>query len=468
MLFMVNEMKIPQNEACCKSGRADVREITENTTLNHTHTHTHTDTSSKSNNRIIDHLANLRPVQFIGDISYSLYLWHWVVIATVPLVWIDGFSTAKDKVLIFVPLSFVLATLSYYFVEQIFRKSRKNKLLLTYLVPALCSVLLIMFGVHFYLNSNDKAADTIEYSYQSAYRAVNAEYAYETALNSNGDDSTASALQAIEDAGYSKGDLCLGAIAIEHQDLCGDVFGGTLQNTEDRRTYKIINPRIYQLLCSTGELNMREYMHTCVLGDASAERYILIVGDSHMQVLAPTIDSIGKRYGYKVLGVIGQGRQAPTMSPELTKHPDFAQKRQDYILDLERNAAVTIVSINTRAEDGNGLVRLLSKFTHKPIMIEDFPGAHEKQTSCVEFGNDCVVKYSEYDSDLDVQAEALRDFPHLFTLIPMKSRYCNTVGCALIIGGIPVARDNSHITVSYSITLTPYLDKQLRPFLEVG
>ena len=70
---------------------------------------------------------SLSPVVFIGTISYSLYLWHW------PLIVFQGASgllaqglSPKSSKLVVLGISLVVATLSWRFVEQPFRDSRKK------------------------------------------------------------------------------------------------------------------------------------------------------------------------------------------------------------------------------------------------------------------------------------------------------------------------------------------------------
>lgn len=81
---------------------------------------------------LVGSLLSSRPVVFIGLISYSLYLWHWPVIVLRSMGMLMGvsaiswghwsfFSAHRLDMLIDIAVSFVLAVLSWRFVESPFR-----------------------------------------------------------------------------------------------------------------------------------------------------------------------------------------------------------------------------------------------------------------------------------------------------------------------------------------------------------
>ncbi len=61
-------------------------------------------------------LTSLRPVQWLGDVSYSLYLWHWPLIVLAPFAFATSPSTVMKISILCVAL--VLAWLTYRFVER--------------------------------------------------------------------------------------------------------------------------------------------------------------------------------------------------------------------------------------------------------------------------------------------------------------------------------------------------------------
>ena len=64
--------------------------------------------------------AMLKFIQWIGKISYSLYLYHWPLVVT--LIFLD-LNTEPLAVVISIAISLILAGLSYIYVEQLSRKS---------------------------------------------------------------------------------------------------------------------------------------------------------------------------------------------------------------------------------------------------------------------------------------------------------------------------------------------------------
>lgn len=66
-------------------------------------------------------LLRLKPVVFIGLISYSLYLWHWPILSFARYLKLDKLGTSEIFPLLM--LSFTLAAISWWFVERPFRSS---------------------------------------------------------------------------------------------------------------------------------------------------------------------------------------------------------------------------------------------------------------------------------------------------------------------------------------------------------
>ena len=108
-------------------------------------------------------LLNLSGINYIGRISYSLYLWHWGVLTL--FRWTVGLSTLPTMIAAVV-LSFVLAALSYHYPESFFRsipavKNSKSRSVVTVGLCALAAAVfwtsnLFDYRYHFGLSVTEK------------------------------------------------------------------------------------------------------------------------------------------------------------------------------------------------------------------------------------------------------------------------------------------------------------------------
>jgi peptidoglycan/LPS O-acetylase OafA/YrhL len=81
--------------------------------------------AGQTGSSVVGRLLSLKPVVFIGLISYSLYLWHWPIIMFQHMSVLQ-IPNASNHVLkgTAVIVSMIVATLSWWFVERPFRKGR--------------------------------------------------------------------------------------------------------------------------------------------------------------------------------------------------------------------------------------------------------------------------------------------------------------------------------------------------------
>lgn len=75
--------------------------------------------ANTSDSRSADRAFRLKPMQWVGDRSYSIYLWHWPIIILAPYA-LQVQLTIVDKVAV-IALSLVLAAFSKRFIEDPFR-----------------------------------------------------------------------------------------------------------------------------------------------------------------------------------------------------------------------------------------------------------------------------------------------------------------------------------------------------------
>jgi len=84
--------------------------------------------SAASTTTYLSNILSIKYIRYIGFISYSLYLWHWPIIALSKNIVVGDFTiTMQLSILI---LTFTLSTLTYFFIEQPFRINKKLKKIL--------------------------------------------------------------------------------------------------------------------------------------------------------------------------------------------------------------------------------------------------------------------------------------------------------------------------------------------------
>jgi peptidoglycan/LPS O-acetylase OafA/YrhL len=103
--------------------------------------------AGRDGSSVVGTLLSFRPIVFIGMISYSLYLWHW------PLIVFQGASgilaqglSPKTTKLVVLGISFVVATLSWRFVEQPFRDRKRLPRPRLFQIAAAAGTALVIFG----------------------------------------------------------------------------------------------------------------------------------------------------------------------------------------------------------------------------------------------------------------------------------------------------------------------------------
>jgi len=94
---------------------------------------------------VVARLLSVRPLVFIGLISYSLYLWHWPLVAFVKYMMFRPLVPLESTAIIF--LSLLLATFSWKYIEQPFRGSQPLLPTRARLFAAASGVMIVASGI---------------------------------------------------------------------------------------------------------------------------------------------------------------------------------------------------------------------------------------------------------------------------------------------------------------------------------
>ncbi|WP_248759898.1 acyltransferase family protein [Pseudarthrobacter sp. SSS035] len=412
--------------------------------------------------------------QYLGKISYSLYLWHFPVIVLLGVILPAG---SKRHLLLSIVIFCVLAALSFKYVEDPLRRiklskavssptrwgdfrqpqGRRNSLLVLALLscfvivpPAVAFAVLspaktLSNAASASGGDRDESVDDRHESLQTALRADAWPELRPNAAEMGPDGANAKPSEWIKDG-------CL---------------GGTI--VPQRRLDDVI-----------------ENAKSCVYGNAMAKNSMVIYGDSTTMSFVPGIRAALQRedwvvYVYTVggctptivntAGVDGSTEECkrfknwvqdeissktPTMvvSSFLRNDAQLANKKTGTEADAEWHREV--------ADTANFMVHHTSKY----VMLEAPPSARVEPSQCItRFSkpSDCITTLSaDYSRQTEVLRSATASAGEKALFVPISGLFCVEGKCPAFIGSVGTYADVNHISEPASTHLAPFLRLFLR------
>lgn len=387
-------------------------------------------------------IGRLRPVQFVGDISYSVYLYHWPLLIIAPYALGAPSLSAPQKAVIVV-LSLVLGWLSKRFVED----------------PAQRGVLARRRSwVSF-------AAMAVGMSVVIGAASVGTNYV-ENAIAS--DLATAQQLVGSDVP-------CFGAAARDSRS----------GSCEDNRAADDVIPSPIAAEFDMSETwnecrSADKQANECVLGVPGGTR-VLLVGDSHTHHWLPAVLDIAEQRRWEVHMFVRGGCGFSHVNWE-RRYPAEASacalwnERVDATLASQEPYELGITSMmaqaNSRPLPDQSTTEELFAESWQPLIdrgalvvgIRDVPIPDESMRFCL--ANDsapaenCLTDREQAFMPRDYLADAADALPGAAS-VDLTPYFCDETECPAVIGGVRVHRDTHHITKTFARTLAPYLDSAI-------
>jgi len=396
-----------------------------------------------------------RPFQFLGDISYSLYLWHWpvVVILTYWLAKHPGNVQLAGALAVAVLLSW----LTKRFIEDPIRFSRKlsaGKPSLTFKWLSASLVAIIAVAV-------------LGGGYNSGVIAERQRDLQK---------------QLTDNAAY-----CLGAESLQNLGRSCQPVPEKLRIPSDYQLVSQIFPEIQDLKCRAD--TFEKVVRVCGFGNKNSPIEIALVGDSHAAPWFSAIRSVALKNNwhlvtyYKSACALAPGHRTDTApgkaaSCEWWNHQvmkKLASSKTDIVivgyaegtLNLVQNPGET--RLQTQTSSLNKMLGGLEASGKTVIAIRDTPVPGFKLAACLtqhrQNPSDCNLKASEVLKSSDAMELATHSHPKVI-LADFTDYFCVEQICPALIGGIYPYRDDDHVLSIYADTLTPVWSELLARAVE--
>jgi peptidoglycan/LPS O-acetylase OafA/YrhL len=427
----------------------------------------------------VSSVSRFRPAQFFGDISYSLYLWHWPPLVFLPMA--AGRPLGSRELLAVLFLSIAVAWVSYRFVETPFRKigsggagegvrlpggsARVSAAI--WLAGAICMTAILVSSHLVETSARTATSDFVEYAYA---RSVSA------------------------------GDAGFGAKAVIHAGEPGapeNPFGGMSDEwSVYARGTEFVSEFMPAGSSLATDMNITKvgFDNVVTVGDKGAGRYILALGDSHMAMYAPALDVLGKEKGYRVVIAANHSicypvvRYDPSLDGWLSRRDQKKRddrkglRRYDYIRDTYWEGADAIIisvlgqGFHRDSESRDSVVRALgdtmseiAETNGRPaFLMQDIPrlsGIEDKamQEYAIDGRDvpipDAVAKTRFCDTLRDQLQRLCPDAP--YTYIETKPLLSDGTDYHTAVGGLPVYSDAGHMNGLFSMSMWEYLYEKI-------
>ncbi|MFD3584937.1 acyltransferase family protein [Streptomyces sp. NPDC058683] len=372
---------------------------------------------------------------FVGNVSYGWYLWHWPMLILWPEIVTREFSYS-DRFRVAAG-SFVLAVATHYLIE---RRLKANAKLVQ--IPWRG----ILVGLT--LTGTAAVATTL------AVRVpLNLSVQTASGAAANGYQGIASVEQAVKERDHPR---------ISESAL--------LKAPSDRGDHGCIDD-----LLITGYTLRDE----CVIGDTTAKRTMVLMGDSHAYQWGNAFNELGKKLHVKVITVIKSGCTPEVykitredLGRDYTECTSWRKTALDKIDQLKPDVLVVAnrVQGTTTEEGADQTFKRLKATGAKLVYLTDTPYPNRSVPDCLAQNSDDIGACSRPSTEMIDRAEFRlmeREAAQKsgFKVIDTIPAFCADGYCPAVIGGHVVYWDYSHMSGSYALSLAPYLEPKFKTVL---
>ena len=392
-------------------------------------------------------ITSIRPVQFVGDVSYSIYLWHWPLIFLLPFI-IQRPVNSVGRLAVLVAV-IALAWLTKKYVEDPPRRSSAALLkrpAVTLGAAAVSMVVLVALTLPAYMSVDNRAAAASD--------------RFESILAQAGPCFGAQA--------QLSGAECADSHRLSDPDL-------VLADAVHRR---LQIPNGTSCLSAQGDPKVTP----CTFGaeDGAQSLNVALVGDSHADTWVDPLAAIAEPSGLRITTYMQSGcpvsaddslQYAPATSPSVIA--GCRTWRNQVIDDVATDPSIDVVITTSKhksfvhgsggpVDDGSGYLEAWTRWLEagkRVVIINDVPDRVVDIPLCIAqnagSADPCTAPAAPLTSPgpLEVAYDQFDD-PRI-TFVDFTDAFCDETVCHSVIGGVPAYIDPSHLTRSFARSFAP-------------
>ncbi len=427
-------------------------------------------------------LLRLSPVQTVGELSYSIYLWHWAAIVIAPYA-LHRDLQATDKLLLLVGIG-LASYATWRWVENPARGARvliEGRPRLTFAFAG--AGMAVVIGAAAWMSSTveREVESSLELSQRLAQAAsdIAPGSAVQPPITADpsgvGSSVEAPAIQVV----------CIGAATVDPAGGCTSTLAAG-EVVPVPAAAKLDSPE--DCLGSKGS---RDF-DVCEFGvpRADSRGTVALVGDSHAYHWLPAMDDLAKAHGWH--GVVMARASCPFTPADRTldrrvvetcatfneRVAEEIARRDDITMVVmgayqeTRFAAPAGADERAYAQDSfRAAIDALPARVSDVYVIRDAPVPLADNVECVERelrggstdpGAGCAVPRGE-GLQLDVLAAAAEQVQRA-TAIDLSDLYCDADACVPVVGNVMVYADQGHLTRTWVHSAVPQLERLMPAF----
>ena len=447
----------------------------------------------------VGRMLAVRPLRFLGKISFSLYLVHWPILvlpaAALPL----GEQLPLSTRLLLVLVSVGVGVLSYRFIEQPFHRGwlshRPNPATLMTAGAGILATVLIAVTFNFGALAKLESPDTGIISNPEPFPTLAGDGEDTPPPWYSPDPSDSATLPPTNSPGATPSGGPTGSQAPTDQPTDRPTPPPTPAPTREpiTRLPADVRPALVdarndeELLARNGCLlgtAPTQPRNDCWFGDPNGTKTVALVGDSHASQFFPAINALAKQNGWRLVAytkISCRFLDLPLISRELQREyteceqwrENVVQRLQQHPVDLSIFVVARGMEVVNQADDdprtqGHSLARMMARIPGEHAVIVDTPQSIYDPPACLSanISNvwNCATPRNKAFNWRGEKLERTATADSGATLIDLSDAICPGDPCPAVLHDMIVYRDVLHLTATFALSLADEMEKQLPRF----